>query len=354
MSQNHTKHRNRTRGFTMIPNEISYDKNLSLKAFGMLMKLLMLAEDPDWNFSKKGLVKVTGWGSTIVDTALKELEELGYLVMTQPRCSKGKFAKPHWHIFEAPVSYDHESGEVTPYDVHGNKYSNLEVNMAAPGLRRGVENPVPENPIPGAPVPGVQTQYNNITIEESNIKDFNNSLCFAPGDFATQNLLDNETRGQGEVNAELCPKVSTTPLVPAQSTTALDEPDRVIKQLKKKYKSAFVNYALELSKDKDDSIAYAKTLLRDWKKQDLQTIDEVKRHVATFEDDKAPDLTVRSYVSGKARRVEMKPSWLDQEPQPYTQEREYTQEDLDAIERMKQIHQSFITNISDMESQLPF
>lgn len=343
MSKNHTKHRNRTRGFTMIPNEISYDKDLSLKGFGMLMKLLMLAEDPDWNFSKQGLVKVTGWKPTIVNTALEELERLGYLVMTQPRKgegNRGQFAKPHWHIFESPVKVA-QTGEVTELKLdlpNAFEYPNI-------GGAPDSDLPVSEKPIPGAPVPGAQAQYNTITIEEDNNIKNNNSECFAPRAEGTGQRLNNETGGVGEALAESTPDVSTNPPV-------LSEEERIIKMLKKKYKSAFVNYALELSQDKDDQLVYAKALLRDWKKQKLQTIQEVQRYVASFEDDKAPDLTVRSFTTGKpVRRVEQTPSWLGQAPQPYDPNRRLTSEEQQTVERMKQMQSDLLEQYA---ANLPF
>ena len=328
----------------MIPNEISYDKDLSLKGFGMLMKLLMLAEDPDWNFSKQGLVKVTGWKPTIVNTALEELERLGYLVMTQPRKgegNRGQFAKPHWHIFESPVKVA-QTGEVTELKLdlpNAFEYPNI-------GGAPDSDLPVSEKPIPGAPVPGAQAQYNTITIKDFNNIKHNNLQCGAgaPGAFATEDGLYNETGGLGEALAESSSDVSTNPPV-------LSEEERIIKMLKKKYKSAFVNYALELSQDKDDSIAYMKSVLRDWKKQNLKSIQEVQRYVSSFEDEKTPDLTIKSYVAGRAIRREQTPDWLGQAPQPYNPNRQLSAEEQHAVERMKQMQSDLLDQYA---ANLPF
>lgn len=361
MGKNFIRHNNRIKGFVMIANEVVFDERLSERALVLYLKIIALSANPNWEFNTSGLSTVTGWHRETVLKYLNELEESGYLIRTQPR-SGGKFARTKWHIFESPV-YINKSGQVVGLETNlpdalddsDQIFIDLAreavISKVTKGFHRSRGARTPVRPTTGCTDSGApDTILNNINKRENQIKNNINSQCYALGDFATQTVLDNETRGQGEAVAELCPKVSTNPLVPAQSTTA--ETDRVIKQLKKKYKSTFVEYALELSKDKDDQFAYAKTLLRDWKKQQLQSIEEVKRHVDTFEDDRTPDLTLRPY-SGSVRRVELKPSWLDEEQQHYNVDREYTEEQLETIERMKQM-QSFITNIDDIESQLPF
>ena len=367
MAKNFVRHNNRIKGFVMIANELVFDEELSERALVLYLKIIALSANPDWEFNVSGLATVTGWHRETVLKYINELEEGGYLIRTQLR-NGGRFAKAIWHIFESPV-YVNASGQIIGLETNLpdalNDSDQEVIDLAREAViskvtrrfhrSRGARTTV--HPTTGCTDYGApDTILNNINKKENLIKNNINSQCFAPGDFATQTLLDNETGGMGEGVAESMPDVSTNPPVPAttHSASSVDESDRVLKQLKKKYKSAFVEYALELSKDKDDSIAYAKTLLRDWKKEQLQSIEEVKRHVDAFEEDnRTPDLTLRPYNKASVRRVEMKPSWLDQEPQPYNTEREYTQEQLDALERMKQM-QSFITNIDDIESQLPF
>ena len=63
--------------FTVISNDIFKDTQLSLKAKGLLATMLSLPAD--WNFSTLGLVKLSNDGETAVRSALKELEQNGYL-----------------------------------------------------------------------------------------------------------------------------------------------------------------------------------------------------------------------------------------------------------------------------------
>ncbi len=54
------------------------DKNLSLKAVGLLSK--MLSFNDGWKFSTRGLAAICKEGPDAILSALKELEENGYLV----------------------------------------------------------------------------------------------------------------------------------------------------------------------------------------------------------------------------------------------------------------------------------
>ena len=53
------------------------DKNLSLKATGLLSVILSLPED--WNYSLAGLVAICAESESAVKTALNELKKNGYL-----------------------------------------------------------------------------------------------------------------------------------------------------------------------------------------------------------------------------------------------------------------------------------
>lgn len=57
------------------------DKNLSLKAKGLLSVVLSLPDD--WDYSISGLCTVCGEGETAVKSALKELKSNGYLTVTK-------------------------------------------------------------------------------------------------------------------------------------------------------------------------------------------------------------------------------------------------------------------------------
>lgn len=74
---------NKTRDFTVMGNTHLRDKNLSLKAVGLLSK--MLSFNDGWQFSTRGLATLCKEGPDAILSALKELEENGYLVRHRGR-----------------------------------------------------------------------------------------------------------------------------------------------------------------------------------------------------------------------------------------------------------------------------
>lgn len=93
--------RNKTqKGYTIVDNYALNDKRLSLKAMGLLVKMLSL---PDyWDFSEAGLVSIVKDGQSAVRSGLKELESLGYLVRRRVKDESGRFADCEWEVYETP------------------------------------------------------------------------------------------------------------------------------------------------------------------------------------------------------------------------------------------------------------
>lgn len=69
---------NKNRGYTVMANYHLRDKTLSLKAVGLLSK--MLSFNDGWQFSTKGLSAICKEGPDAVLAALRELEDHGYLM----------------------------------------------------------------------------------------------------------------------------------------------------------------------------------------------------------------------------------------------------------------------------------
>lgn len=72
---------NKTRDFTVMSNYHLRDKSLSLKAKGLLS--MMLALPDDWDYSVNGLVAICKEDVRAVKSALSELKDHGYLVVTK-------------------------------------------------------------------------------------------------------------------------------------------------------------------------------------------------------------------------------------------------------------------------------
>lgn len=83
--------------FTVIDNAIFKNYDLSLKATGLLCKMLSLPDN--WEYSVKGLSKLTSDGISSITSGLKELTEAGYFRREQ-RYKDGKFAGYDYIISE--------------------------------------------------------------------------------------------------------------------------------------------------------------------------------------------------------------------------------------------------------------
>ena len=90
----------KNKNYTVMANFHLRDKNLSLKAVGLLSKMLSLTDE--WNYTTRGLAAICKEGVDSIGAALKELENCGYLVRHQLRDSAGKITDTEYIIYEAP------------------------------------------------------------------------------------------------------------------------------------------------------------------------------------------------------------------------------------------------------------
>ena len=93
---------NKTKDYTVMANYHFRDKNLSLKAKGLLSMMLSLPNG--WGYSVEGLAKLSSDGRASVMAALKELEKFHYLKRSQARDNSGKLGEAIYDIFEQPWS----------------------------------------------------------------------------------------------------------------------------------------------------------------------------------------------------------------------------------------------------------
>lgn len=90
----------KTSNYTVMSNWHLKEKQMTLKAKGLLS--LMLSLPNDWDYSIAGLVTLSNDGKDSVMNALKELESLGYLIRKKQTDAKGRFAGYEYIIFEMP------------------------------------------------------------------------------------------------------------------------------------------------------------------------------------------------------------------------------------------------------------
>lgn len=91
---------NKNNNFTVMSNYHFKEKDMSLKAKGLLS--LMLSLPDDWNYNLAGLVRLSKDGKDGVMSALGELEKFGYLKRLRTQDTKGRFTGIEYHIYEQP------------------------------------------------------------------------------------------------------------------------------------------------------------------------------------------------------------------------------------------------------------
>lgn len=128
---------NKNRSYTVMANYHLRDKTLSLKAVGLLSK--MLSFNDGWQFSTKGLSAICKEGPDAVLAALRELEDHGYLIRHRQRDAKGRMRNTVFEIYEQPqpVSPHRENPDVDNPDMdnphmenpHGENPAQLNTNQ---------------------------------------------------------------------------------------------------------------------------------------------------------------------------------------------------------------------------------
>lgn len=91
---------NKTSDYTVMSNAHFKEREMSLKAKGLLS--LMLSLPDTWDYSIAGLVTLSKDGKDSVMNALVELEEFGYLTRTRTTDGKGRFTGYDYDIYENP------------------------------------------------------------------------------------------------------------------------------------------------------------------------------------------------------------------------------------------------------------
>ena len=90
----------RNAGYTVMSNHHLRNKNLTLKAKGLLSQMLSLPED--WDFTLAGLSYINREKIDAIREAIRELEKAGYIVRSRERDEKGRLRGADYVIYEQP------------------------------------------------------------------------------------------------------------------------------------------------------------------------------------------------------------------------------------------------------------
>ena len=147
----------RNTGYTVMSNHHLRNKELSLKAKGLLSQMLSLPED--WDYTLSGLSYINREKIDAIREAVRELERAGYIKRSRERDSKGRLRGADYVIYEQPQPADEEAA---PADGQP-PVSDL------PTLEKPIlENPTLDNPMLEKPTLENPTQLNK-DIQKTNL-----------------------------------------------------------------------------------------------------------------------------------------------------------------------------------------
>ena len=132
----------RNKGYTVMSNHHLRNKELSLKAKGLLSQMLSLPED--WDYTLAGLSLINRESIDAIRTAVWELEKAGYITRRQGRDDKGKMTAIEYTIYEQPQ----------PPAAASPKLENPTLENPT------TDKPILENPTPDKPTTENPTQLN--------------------------------------------------------------------------------------------------------------------------------------------------------------------------------------------------
>ncbi len=84
--------------YTIMANYHLRDNRLSMKAKGLLS--VMLALPPEWDYTLKGLTKISKEGISAIRAAIVELEAAGYVTRARVRNEAGQLTDTEYTIYE--------------------------------------------------------------------------------------------------------------------------------------------------------------------------------------------------------------------------------------------------------------
>ena len=92
----------RNRGYTVMSNHHLRNRDLTLKAKGLLSQMLSLPDN--WDYTLAGLSRINREKIDAIREAVRELEKAGYIVRSRERDKKGRLRGADYIIYEQPQS----------------------------------------------------------------------------------------------------------------------------------------------------------------------------------------------------------------------------------------------------------
>jgi hypothetical protein len=122
--------------FTVLSNSVLLDKRLSMRALGMLVRLL--SRPDNWRTNSETLSREFSCGRDQVRTTLKELSLCGYIRLVKSNDGLGRISS-EWHVFDSCSDHCVEPGPEKPqlgYPAPGFPANGTSVALTSTDLQR--------------------------------------------------------------------------------------------------------------------------------------------------------------------------------------------------------------------------
>ena len=116
----------KSREYVVMNHKFLREKRMSLKAKGLLALCLSLPDD--WEYSLNGLVSIVKESQTSIRSALKELQQFGYLKRSRTKDAKGQF-QYEYVLYEVPYDGFVYTDNQHTQNVHTEKQSTENVRQ---------------------------------------------------------------------------------------------------------------------------------------------------------------------------------------------------------------------------------
>lgn len=169
----------KTGDYTVMSNDHLKNARLSLKAKGLLSVILSLPES--WDYTLKGLARISLEGVDAIRKAIRELEAEGYIVRSRVRNEKGQLTDAEYVIYEKPVH--NPPAQEEPVQEQPKQAEPIQAEPAQ-------ETPVLENPILDMPALEKPTQLNIYNKLNTNLSSTNLSNPILSNPYEKQKIRD--------------------------------------------------------------------------------------------------------------------------------------------------------------------
>ena len=236
----------KTRDYTVMANHHLRNKDLSLKAKGLLS--LMLSLPDDWDYTTKGLATICKDGVDCICSTVRELETAGYIQRRRIRDGHGRLTVIEYTILEHPLEPDLSPKRENPV-------------LENPVLEKPVlEKPELAEPEQEKPVALLNTKKSKTQKQNT---DQSNTHSFLPSDVPAE---DGQTDGQ-ILRAELQEQIEYDYIVTSANRAQVDELVEIMLEVAMNHSST-----IRIGRDAEYPASYVRERFRKLRREHIEKV----------------------------------------------------------------------------------